>query len=151
MKDATFLSAALHECVHLVSDPARQGAKESSARSKLGEGLLEGLVETVTQNILSDQNITLAPAGMRGHAKRVAIINDLMPEECIPIFARVLFQGADAQLSLVMDLVYSKSGWNNIKNLATADQTDLARKVMATRTMSRNTQTLLDTVLKMIP
>src|SRR6267154_654303 len=34
----TFLSAALHECVHLISHPPKQKAKFSTAYTKLGEG-----------------------------------------------------------------------------------------------------------------
>jgi hypothetical protein len=51
---ATYLGAALHEAVHLVSHPpGRAGRQHSTAWGIVGEGLLEGLVECVTIDILN--------------------------------------------------------------------------------------------------
>ena len=54
---AAFLVAALHEFVHLVSHPAKQGVSQSSAKGFLGEGLHEGLAQVVTEDILAAQKI----------------------------------------------------------------------------------------------
>lgn len=129
---STFLSAALHECVHLVSDPAKQGVQDSTALGILGVGLLEGLVEVVTQDVLKDQKIPLPKDTMRGHPERVAIVRELLQTMSVVLLARALFRGDGAQLIAVMEATYSRAGWQNIKNLANAKRKDLAHNVMTT-------------------
>jgi hypothetical protein len=77
----SYLLAVLHECVHLISDPATGGTKYSTAHSYLGSGLLEGLVEAITEDILADQRIPLPrDPGMLGHPQRVPIARELMAQ-----------------------------------------------------------------------
>jgi hypothetical protein len=122
----TYLSAVLHELVHLVSHPPNQGAPHSTAMQYLGTGLLEGLVEVVTEDILTAQHIALARGRMRGHQERVPIVRNLMETTGIPFFARVLFEGDGCQLTPVMEFTYSRAGWNGIRAQATNYQTRMA-------------------------
>ncbi len=124
----TFLSAALHECVHLISHPPEQKAKFSTAYTKLGEGLSEGLVELVTKDILATNQITLPGVRKLGHEQRVQVVKELVRQIRIPLLARVLFLGDDRQLSMVMEFTYSKPGWMAIKAGATSQE---AKKVIA--------------------
>lgn len=126
----TYLGAALHECVHLVSDPARQGTPDSTALLPLGMGLLEGLVEAITEDILTAQGMSLASDRMRGHQKRAPIVRELLKTTSIPFFARVLFQGDSAQFNMVMEYIYSKAEWNRIRAFATAERTQDALQLM---------------------
>lgn len=128
--DTTYLSAALHECVHLVSDPAKQGTKDSSALVPLGIGLLEGLVEVVTEDILLDQRIALAKDTMRGHQKRVVVVRELLKTMSVVPFARTLFFGDSAQLTAIMEGIYSRAGWQTIKNITSANQPDMVFRQM---------------------
>jgi hypothetical protein len=128
--DTTYLSAALHECVHLVSHPATQGVAHSTALGPLGLGLLEGLVEVVTEDILLDQKISLASGTKRGHQQRVPVVRELLKTMSVVLFAKTLFQGDDAQLKAVMEATYSTRGWQSIKNITTANQPDMVRRLM---------------------
>jgi hypothetical protein len=124
---ATYLGAALHEAVHLVSHPAGRGSKpHSTAFSILGEGLLEGLVECVTREILSAQGIALAKPDKLGHQKRVPVARELIRKFSVPLFARLLFAGDFQQFLTLMNHVYSPPGWVEIKQLTTTDKPDSA-------------------------
>lgn len=73
------LGHSLHETVHLIShQPGRGTQPHSSAVGVLGEGLLEGLVELITTEILTAQGITLAAAKRRGHQERMRVVTELM-------------------------------------------------------------------------
>jgi hypothetical protein len=119
---ATFLGAALHEAVHLVSHPpGRSRTQHSTAWGILGEGLLEGLVECVTRDILSAQGIALARPRMRGHEQRVPVARELLRSLSVPLLARVLFVGDFQQFLMVMNRTYSPAGWTEIKMLTTSN------------------------------
>ena len=120
----TRLGLALHETVHLVSHrPGRAGRPHSTAFPVLGEGLMEGLVELITTDILNKQGITLASAKGRGHQKRVPVVEELMSGLSIPLLARVLFEGEFGLFFEVMNYTYSGPGWIEIQRLTTADDT----------------------------
>jgi hypothetical protein len=124
---ATYLGAALHEAVHLVSHPAGRGrTQHSTAFSILGEGLLEGLVECVTREILSAQGIALAKSGMLGHQRRVPVARELIRNFKVPLLARVLFAGDFQQFMTLMNHVYSPAGWAEIRRLTTANDPNRA-------------------------
>jgi hypothetical protein len=119
---ATFLGAALHETVHLVSHPAGRGrTPHSTAFNILEEGLLEGLVECVTRDILSTQCITLPRPGMLGHEQRVPVARELLRRLSVPLLARVLFAGDYQQFLMTMNTLYSPAGWMEIRGLTTAN------------------------------
>jgi hypothetical protein len=118
----TFLGAALHETVHLVSHPpGRSRRQHSTAWGILGEGLLEGLVECVTREILSAQGIALARPSLLGHQQRVPVARELLRRLSRPLLARVLFGGDFQQFLMVMNHTYSPAGWTEIKMLTTAN------------------------------
>ena len=118
----TFLGAALHEAVHLVSHPAGRGrAQHSTAWGILGEGLLEGLVECITRDILFAQKIALARPHMRGHEQRVPVARELLRSLGVPLLGRVLFGGDFQQFLMIMNYTYSPAGWTEIKMLTTSN------------------------------
>jgi SAM-dependent methyltransferase len=118
----TFLGAALHEAVHLVSHPpGRSRTQHSTAWGILGEGLLEGLVECVTRDILSAQGIALARPSLLGHQQRVPVARELVRRLSVPLLARVLFGGDFQQFLMVMNHTYSPAGWTEIKMLTTSN------------------------------
>jgi hypothetical protein len=119
---ATYLGAALHEAVHLVSHPAGRGRNHhSTAFNILGEGLLEGLVELITREILSAQSIALAKPEKLGHESRVPVARELLRNLSVPLLGRVLFAGDFQQFLMVMNHVYSPQGWAEIGRLTTRD------------------------------
>ena len=126
----TFLSAALHEAVHLVSHPPQQGAAHSTAWDILGQGLLEGMVECVTLDILLAQRIALAKASMRGHQQRLKVAVTLLRTLSIPFMARVLFGGQKDPFEPVVRQTYSWNGWEEIKTLTTNNDADRALERM---------------------
>jgi hypothetical protein len=122
----TFLSAALHETVHLVSHPAQQGSANSTAYGFLGQGFLEGIVECVTIDVLRDQRIALAKSELRGHQDRLRVAVQLLSTLSIPLMARVLFEGDLGQFREVVHHTYSVNGWNEIQTLTTENKSVLA-------------------------
>src|SRR5262249_25850429 len=124
----TYLLAALHESVHWVSAPATQGAGNglSTAHGLLGDGLLEGLVEVVTEDILGKQKIGLPSGGMLGHQDRVPIVRCLISATSVDFFARPLFLGELTQFANGMISTFSQEGFGKIRSLATANQKDQA-------------------------
>ena len=128
---ATRLGLALHEAVHLVSHrPGRAGKPHSTAFPVLGEGLLEGLVEVVTSDILRAQTIALANVEGRGHQKRVPVAEELIRTLNVPCLAKVLFAGEFGLFHEVMVSTYSGPGWIEIQRLTTADNPDGAIRRM---------------------
>jgi hypothetical protein len=124
---ATFLGAALHEAVHLVSYPPGRGNQPLSRAFRiLGEGLLEGLVECVTIDVLNGQGIALARPEWRGHVKRVPAAVALLRKLGIPLLARLLFGGEYQQFMQLMHNTYSVPGWEEIKRLTTANNPERA-------------------------
>ncbi len=119
---ATYLHAALHEAVHLVSHPPGRGGRlHSTAWTPFGEGLLEGIVECVTIDILNEQHIALARPEMRGHQQRLPVAIEMLRRLSRPLLARVLFEGDYQQFILLMHHFYSVTGWEEIKSLTTAN------------------------------
>ncbi|HKY46076.1 MAG TPA: hypothetical protein VJM50_23500 [Pyrinomonadaceae bacterium] len=121
---ATFLGAALHEAVHLVSHPPG-GSKlgKSSAGSHLGAGLLEGLVELVSVTILLRQGFTLARPHLGGHAMRVPVAQALVKAIGPRLPGELLFKGTFSNFVQVMNDVFTPRVWNDLKDLTTKDKT----------------------------
>ena len=119
----TFLGAALHEAVHLVSaPPGRSRTQHSTAWGILGEGLLEGLVECVTRDILTTPRNRAGPARLfLGHQQRVPVAREFLRRLSVPLLARVLFGGDFQHFLMVMNHTYSPAGWTEIKMLTTAN------------------------------
>lgn len=141
----SYLLAVLHECVHLVSDPAAQGKPHSTAYGQLGGGLLEGMVECVAEDILTAQKLPLpsANSGMLGYADGASgIAREFLTNFSVPFFARVLFQGNGDQLLAVMNFIYSSAGWARVKGLISAghirDARDLMTRMRADEEDKRN-------------
>lgn len=131
--ERTYLLAALHECVHLVSHPAEQGKPHSTAWMHLGSGLLEGMVECVTEDILAAQRLALpsADSGMLGYQDgKSAIAREFLTNASVPFYGRVLFNGNGEQLRAVMDFIYSPVGWKRIKDMITVGWIRDARNQM---------------------
>jgi hypothetical protein len=129
----TYLLAALHECVHWVSHPAEQGKPHSTAFATLGSGLLEGVVECVTEDILNAQGLTLPSdrSGMRGYTEGIAAIaREFLDHSSVPFYARALFQGNGDQLTAVYNFIYSEVGWKLIRNVISAGRLQDARQLM---------------------
>lgn len=127
------LGLSLHETVHLVSHkPGRSGQKNSSAIGVLGEGLLEGLVETVTTDILMKQKIKLADPSRRGHQKRVPVVQELMTTYGIgtQLLGPVLFRGDSERMFRLMEAAFTTAGWLEIQRLTTSNNPDGAKKRM---------------------
>lgn len=127
----SYLGAALHETVHLVShDPGRSTSQHSTAWGLLGEGILEGLVEAITCDVLNARKIKLAKPSMRGHQRRVPVVRELMKGFTIPILGRVLFQGNMDQFRLTVTFIYGGLGWHEVRQLTTNDQPEAAIMAM---------------------
>ncbi len=127
---STFLGAALHEAVHLVSHPPQQRSVNSTAFGILGQGLHEGMVECVTLDILLAQRIALAKPSMRGHQQRLQVAVALLRTLSIPLMARVLFGGDRSQFEAVVHHTYSVNGWHEIKTHTTNNDPKLALERM---------------------
>ena len=142
---ATFLGAALHEAVHLVShQPGRGTRHNSTGWGIFGEGLLKGIVECVTLDILNAQRIALARQNMRGHLRRLPVAIELLRLFSRPLIGRVLFEGDFQQFMLLMHHTFSVTGWQEIQTLTTANNPERAIQRMselsAAQTRQRNVQ-----------
>lgn len=128
------LGHALHELVHLISHkPGMSDQDSSTAKTALGTGFLEGLVELVTTDILTTQKIKLAESKRRGHLKRVPVVEDLMATYGIGIsvLGPALFRGETERLIRLTEAAFTTAGWMDVKRLATAENTDGAKRKMA--------------------
>jgi hypothetical protein len=130
----SMLGLSLHEAVHLISHrPGKSSKQHSSAIGVLGEGLLEGLVELITTDILSTQGITLASPKKRGHQQRVPVVIDLMSTYGITIsmLARPLFRGDSEQLFRLMEAAFTTAGWIEVQRLTSDNNPNGAIRRMA--------------------
>jgi hypothetical protein len=123
---ATFLGAALHETVHMVSAPPEQGRRTSIGYSIFGEGLSEGLTECVTIDILNRQRITLAREKWRGHLPRLKVAIALLLPLGVPMLGEVMFRANFKSFMLLMHQRYSVQGWEEIKRLTTENKPEEA-------------------------
>lgn len=141
---ATFLGAALHEAVHLVSDPPG-GSKlgKSSAKSHLGEGFLEGLVEHISVTILKRQGFTPAPAELSGHAKRLPVAEALVKAIGPRLPGELLFEGIFVNFLQVVNDVFRPKLWDDIKKLTTAGETKRALDLIKARQRQLRTHPLV--------
>lgn len=116
---------ALHECVHLVSDPVLKRVKNSHAHFFLGSGLLEGLVELIAEQVLASQKIALPTAGsnMLGHQDKVPISSQLLADVGIESLACLLFHGHIDQFLKRAKDIYGDAEWERIKVLADGKKT----------------------------
>ncbi len=122
----SYLLAVLHECVHLVSDPAGGGSNHSTAATYLDSGLLEGLVEVVAEDILCDQRIPLpTDPGLLGHTGRVPIVRELIAQSDSSLWGWLLFHG-NSKIVQEFCQAYSTRRWDRIKHLATLNMTKQA-------------------------
>ena len=128
--EAGFLLAGLHECVHLVSDPVVRRAAGSAAKLFLDYGLLEGLVEVVTEDVLIGQGISLPANDLKGHVERTTIMRALIEPDIDP-WARLLFQGNSTDFVEHMSSIYGRRNWELIKAFANLKSVDRARIVIA--------------------
>lgn len=112
------MGAALHELVHLVSHPPEHG-KKISMFFVLGEGILEGLTQVVTEDILHQQGI--APYTGHNYGERVKIVRKLIEvfsPNGVRMFGKALFLGQSSELSPLPQR-FTARGFDEIKNLAT--------------------------------
>lgn len=119
---ATVMNSALHEMVHWVSHPAEQG-KQVTVMIFLGRGLMEGLTQVVTEDIVQDQGI--APYSKAVYTERVAIVRKLMEQIPLRAFGEALFQGHVQKLQPALDL-YGPAAWQQIKTYATMNNSQKA-------------------------
>jgi hypothetical protein len=123
---ATFLGAALHEAVHMVSAPPEQGRKTTIGYSIFGEGLNEGLTECVTIDILRKQRIGLAREKWRGHLPRLRVAVALLLPLGIPMLGEVMFRANFEPFMRLMHQRYSVQGWEELKRLTTENKPEQA-------------------------
>jgi hypothetical protein len=133
------LGHALHESVHLVSDPPGKTPEgRSSLRGMVADGVFEGIVEAVTEDILHEQKIALASENYRGHPQRVPVVRKLFKTleqhqvPPVPLFGRLLFVGDLTINHLVMPMnwILSAGGWTQVQGLTTQNKPDAAiRKI----------------------
>ena len=113
----SYLLAALHECVHLVSAPVSpKSAKHSTAREPLGPGVLEGLVEVVAEDVLTSQGLQLPSDDWRGHTEAIGIARALLGKknENLPRLAGLLFQGFTADFDKWAKSTYGDATWAKV-------------------------------------
>jgi hypothetical protein len=104
----SYLLAAVHECVHLLSAPVKPGAEQSTAHSILDDGFLEGLVEVIAEDILTGKGIALPSikSGMRGHQERWLLANELVNDVGVDVLAALLFRGYATGFVQLMQSTY---------------------------------------------
>ncbi|MFN7998727.1 MAG: hypothetical protein U0Q18_34205 [Bryobacteraceae bacterium] len=114
--------SALHEMVHWVSDPAGQG-KQVTAMGFLERGLLEGLTQVVTEDLLQDQGI--APYSKPIYAERASIVRKLIDRIGIRPFGEALFGGRVQRLQPLLD-TYGYPALQKIRMFATMNNSQAA-------------------------
>lgn len=127
------LLMVLHECVHLVSAPATQGAPYTVARKYLGYGLEEGITEMVAESILSAQGFPpMRLQGMAGHPEFLPIAKDFCKIVGIELLASLLFDGKP-DFGAWVNSTYGFDTWHTIMNAASAGDRKGVSKLMSTR------------------
>jgi hypothetical protein len=121
------MGAALHELVHLVSDPAAQG-KKITIFEALGEGLMEGLTQVVTEDILAKQRI--GPWTEHKYGPRATIVRSLMAlfKDGVAMFGKALFLGRGSELSALPQR-FGVKGFEEIKTAATMQDVTVIKKI----------------------
>jgi hypothetical protein len=121
------MGAALHELVHLVSAPATQG-KKITIFEALGEGLMEGLTQVVTEDILAKQHIESWSEHKYG--ARASIVRSLIAlfKDGVGMFGRALFLGRGSELSPLPQR-FGVQGFADIKTAATMHDLSVIKKI----------------------
>jgi hypothetical protein len=138
----SFVLAALHECVHVVSHPIAITPNGSTAKRILSDGLLEGLVELVTEDIILANKIPLPllSSGLRGHQALMPIAQALLDVVGVLPLASLLFYGLQSEISKQFAFLFGSDDWIRIATYAHNQKTQEAISLIKSSSTARSNE-----------
>jgi hypothetical protein len=127
----SMVGLALHEAVHLFSHPpGKSNRLRATVYDFLGEGLLEGLTQVVTEDILACQGIRPMRASLQAYAAYTPVARRF-----VDIFSRALvgdayFNGRINNLLSAIHGRWTQGSYNRVRALTTQEKTQAALQLI---------------------
>jgi len=132
---------ALHEAVHLFSHPpGRSNRIRATVYEMLGRGLLEGLTQMVTDDILSTQCISPMRDDWQAYKKLTPIARKFMQALSPRIVADSYFLGAVNPLHNLIRIKWTFASFVRLRELANREETTAALQLIDTLSRPREFQ-----------
>ena len=118
---------ALHEAVHLFSHPPGKSKQlRATAYGYLGEGLIEGLTQVITEDIQTRQNIKPLPEMWQAYKEYTPVARRFIRIFSPEIVGDAYFNGNLSQLSKIIERRWTQDNFLRLKTLAAQKKTDEA-------------------------
>lgn len=124
---------AVHEAVHLFSHPPGKSNRiRATAFSLLGPGLLEGITQMVTDDILRTQCISAMRSQWQPYKEVTAIARRFLASFSQPVVGNAYFQGDINQLLNLIQIKWTERWYVRLRDLADRKQMKAALSMIDT-------------------
>jgi hypothetical protein len=127
----SLVGLALHEAVHLFSyPPGRSNQLSSKANRYLGAGLLEGLTQSITEDIQTKQSIDPMPDEWQAYKEYVPVARQFIKSFTPGIVGDAYFKGNIEKLHAVIKQQWTYKSFYTVKMLTNQKKKDQALKLI---------------------
>jgi hypothetical protein len=127
----TKVGLALHEAVHLFSHPpGKSNQLRATSYGLLGQGLIEGITQMITDDILAEQKFRPMPERWQAYQSLTPIARKFV-DSFSPLVAEAYFNGAVIQLFNAIQARWTMPGFRRVVDLANQKQTIPALQLMS--------------------
>jgi hypothetical protein len=136
----TKVGLALHEAVHLFSHPAgKSNQTRGTAFSLLNSGLIEGITQMITDDILAEQEFSPLPERWQAYGLLTPIAREFV-RSFSPLVAEAYFNGAILPLFNAIQARWTMPAFQRVAELANQKQKNPALQLMTVLNQPRVTQ-----------
>jgi hypothetical protein len=136
----TKVGLALHEAVHLFSHPpGRSNSLRATSYGLLNEGLIEGITQMVTDDILAEQEISPMRERWQAYQLLTPIAREFV-RSFSPLVGEAYFNGAVVPLFNAIQARWTMPGFQRVVDLANRKQEKPALQLIAELNRPRVTQ-----------
>jgi hypothetical protein len=127
----TKVGLALHEAVHLFSHPpGKSNTLRATSYDLLGRGLIEGLTQMITDDILAEQKFSPLRADWQAFTSFTPVARKLVNTFSLGLVAEAFFYGNLEPLKRAIGIKWGSDGFANVRQLTNQKQKDVALRLI---------------------
>ena len=127
----TKAALALHEAVHLFSHPpGKSNALRATSYELLGQGLIEGLTQMITDDILTEQTFSPLREEWQAYKSFTPVARKFVEAFSLRLVAEAFFYGMLDPLNRAIRFKWGPDGFANVRQLTTNKQKDVALRLI---------------------